>query len=244
MIGDYAKEDFFKSLHEGTTSTIPIIPSPDLSHTTSAADSAMSSMNKDGMTLEKTHFEHDANIYQEEERHEFSTVPAASMKLQQEFRHLLNIDFMHTNDVPMPLEGERCVTLLDGYAIEPDVGSSLIDKSLEFEQTSQPSLRTPNLDPMSGPGPYFLNHQFSGYMQPQDMMNQADYQHADFDQVQAMNPGDNDMQDFRNPFANEQYNFQNMHEETSLGPNNLFGPRLDSGIGQGSQHIDPRLLDL
>jgi hypothetical protein len=63
MIGIYAKETFFKSLHEGTISTIPIVPSPDSSRATSAAHPTMSSVNEDGTTLGKTHIEHDVDIY-------------------------------------------------------------------------------------------------------------------------------------------------------------------------------------
>jgi hypothetical protein len=62
MIGMYAKEDFFRDLLEGTIITTPIVPSPDLSRATSAVNSAMSLVNEDGMTLEKTHAEHDADI--------------------------------------------------------------------------------------------------------------------------------------------------------------------------------------
>jgi hypothetical protein len=63
MIGIYAKEAFFKSLHKGSISTIPIVPSPDSSRATSAAHPVMSSVNEDGMTLGKTHIEHDADVY-------------------------------------------------------------------------------------------------------------------------------------------------------------------------------------
>jgi hypothetical protein len=59
-----------------------------------------------------------------------------------------------------------------------------------------------------------------------------------------MHTGDNNTQHFLKPFANEQYNFQNMHEETFPGPNDLLDLRPDSGIDQSFEHIDPRLLGL
>jgi hypothetical protein len=195
-------------------------------------------------------------LIEEEEHYECSIISSPTVGMQQQPQRLLENDFTHTTDGPMSLEDEDGITSLNGYAMQPDVSSSVSGKGLESEQISQLRLRTPNLDRMPDRKPSFSDYQFSVYMQPQDMTNQVDYhqdssyqpvfnyQHADFDQVQAMHPGDNDMQDFHQPFANEQYSFQNMHEELSLGLNNLFGPRLDSGISQGSQHIDPRLLNL
>jgi hypothetical protein len=192
---------------------------------------------------------------EDEEHHEFSTVSAATVKLQQQSRHLSNIDFTRMTDEYMPLEEERGVAILDGYAMQPGVGASSTGKNLEFEQISQRGLRTPNLDPMLGPGPYFSNDQLSAYIQHQGMIDQSAYyqdspyqlvfnhQHANFDPVQAMHTGDNNTQHFLKLFANEQYNFQNMHEETFPGPNDLLGPRPDSGIDQSFEHIDPQLLE-
>jgi hypothetical protein len=195
-------------------------------------------------------------LIEEGKRYECSVISFPIMRTQQQSQRLLENGFTYMTDGPMSPEDEGRITSLNDYTMQPGVSSSVSGKNLKFEQISQPGLRTSNLDPMPGPGPYFSNHQFSEYIQPQDMMNQVDYhqnsscqpvfsyQHADLDQVQAMHPGDNDMQDPCEPFADERYGFQNMHEELSQGPNNLSGPRLDSDIGQNSQYIDPRLLDL
>ena len=63
LIGLYANEDFFKSLYEGTTSTMPIMPSPNGRGDTWAVNTMRSAANQDGMTLEETHVEHDANAH-------------------------------------------------------------------------------------------------------------------------------------------------------------------------------------
>jgi hypothetical protein len=192
---------------------------------------------------------------EDEEHHEFSTVSAATVKMQQKSRHLSNIDFTRTTDGTMPLEDERGVTLMNGYAMQPNVSSSVFGKGFEFGQTSRLRLCTPSLDPMPGPGPYFLNHQFPGYVRPEVMIDQGvyyqdtpyerplNYQYAYFDQVHAVHPEDSNVPDFRESSANEQYDFQNTHEETFLGPNYLLGPRPDSDIDQSFQNIDPQLLE-
>ncbi|KAG9186096.1 hypothetical protein G6011_02652 [Alternaria panax] len=249
LIGRYAKEDFFKSLYEGSNSTVSIALSSDLSRAASAVDTINSPVDQD-----------------EEERREFSAVSATTMELQEQALRLSSIDFTHITGGSIPLEDEGGIALPDGDAMQLDVDSAVSDMGLEYGQTYQPRLLTPSLDPMPGRGPYFTNYQYPEYIQPQDTMYPGFYnqdipyrhvfndQDISFDQVQTMDAGGNNNNNnnnnysFDGPSANGQYDGQDTREDTLWGSNveqhDLYGSgglKHDGDIGEGLRNIDPQL---
>ncbi|CAN9176367.1 unnamed protein product [Alternaria alternata] len=186
MITRYTDEPFFKGLHEGTISTVPITPSHALDRATSAADPAMSSANED-----------------EEEDHESLMEWDAEMNLQQQLWALRNFNPGHGADGSMTLGNEGSLALPNGDAMRVDANLPGFGMDLESAESYQPGLFT--LDPHSipGPEPYFPSHQFPEFMQPQSSMYPGVYyQYIPHQQV------------FNHQDVGEQYDFQDTHEET------------------------------
>ncbi|CAN9417790.1 unnamed protein product [Alternaria alternata] len=157
MIGIYAKESFFKDLHKGTISTVPITPSHDSHRAIPAADPAMSSAKED------------------EEDHESLAEWDAEMNLQQQLWALRNFNPEHGADGSMPFGNEGGLALPNGDAMQ--VNASLAGSGIDLEsaESYQPGLFTLNPHSIPGPEPYFPSHQFPGFMQPQGSMYQSVY---------------------------------------------------------------------